>query len=74
MMFSTPSRDNDVSDSNCSAKYNAPWWFSSCHSVFLTGELGATPSTEYAKGISWRDPWGLRTFAKFVRMMIRQFE
>ncbi|KAK2152182.1 hypothetical protein LSH36_338g07022 [Paralvinella palmiformis] len=74
IMFSTPSRDHDNSDYSSSVKYGASWWFSGCHAVFLTGELGETECTHFGKGITWKDPWGLKKFAKYVRMMIRPFE
>ncbi|KAK2140942.1 hypothetical protein LSH36_1200g00008 [Paralvinella palmiformis] len=52
IMFGTPSRDHDNSDYSSSVKYGASWWFSGCHAVFLTGELGETECTHFGKGIT----------------------
>ncbi|KAK2143468.1 hypothetical protein LSH36_839g05113 [Paralvinella palmiformis] len=74
MMFTTVSRDNDLSGYNCAQYFSAPWWFNSCLTSLLTGKLEHPPCNESGKGIVWRYPWGLEKIANYVRVMIRPIE
>ena len=69
MMFSTPSRDNDLYGKNCAEVYSSGWWYKSCHMSLLTGKYGENVGLAY--GIDWYTLWTHTKFARYVRMMIR---
>ena len=50
--FSTPDRDNDISDRHCAALYHGPWWHHTCFHSLLTGRYYPNGANVQG-GINW---------------------
>ena len=73
--FSTPDRDNDSSPRvHCAQKFNAGWWFGSCHDSLLNGQYydgGLLADLALPDGIIWETWAGDRESLKSTVMAIR---
>lgn len=74
MKFSTVDRDNDISQSNCAAKFKGAWWYKDCLQSNLNGyNFASNDQVIKGQGLVWSSiPGSLdSSFAK-VTMSIRQ--
>lgn len=70
MDFSTSDADNDVSESNCAAKYGGGgWWYKNCYDSNLNGIFGNTGNPGIC--LYRRDSTINNCGLKYVEMMIR---
>jgi hypothetical protein len=73
--FSTPDQDNDSAPRvNCAQRFNAGWWFGSCHDSLLNGQYyngGLLANLEVPDGIIWETWAGDRESLRSTVMAIR---
>ena len=73
--FSTPDQDNDSTPRvHCAQRFNAGWWFGSCHDSLLNGQYydgGLLADLELPDGIIWETWAGDRESLRSSVMAIR---
>ena len=73
--FSTPDRDNDRAPRvHCAQRFNAGWWFGSCHDSLLNGQYydgGLLANLDLPDGIIWETWAGDRESLRSSVMAIR---